>query len=195
MRELKSIEEKILDRALYLFGKNGSLNVPIRAIAKEADVNVSAINYYFGSKDKMVKNVQAFYIENLVLAYSKLNNEELSDEEKLILCANEIMEYTLRYPGVLVMLKEATNSDKDEEMAKKIMDVTQSMNENLNTVLKRVIKTSENKFTYAKMIFLSSIVYPTSDDNTEDLKNELISDKEKRIDYIRYILSILKENK
>lgn len=195
MRELKSIEEKILDRALYLFGKNGSLNVPIRAIAKEADVNVSAINYYFGSKDKMVKNVQAFYIENLVLAYSKLDNEELSDEEKLILCANEIMEYTLRYPGVLVMLKEATNSDKDEEMAKKIMDVTQSMNENLNTVLKRVIKTSENKFTYAKMIFLSSIVYPTSDDNTEDLKNELISDKEKRIDYIRYILSILKENK
>ena len=102
MRELKNIEEKILDRALYLFGKNGSLNVPIRAIAKEAEVNVSAINYYFRSKDEMVKNVQLFYIENMVLAYSKLDNEELSDEEKLILCSNEIMEYTLRYPGVLL---------------------------------------------------------------------------------------------
>ncbi len=195
MRELKNIEEKILDRALYLFGKNGSLNVPIRAIAKEAEVNVSAINYYFGSKDEMVKNVQLFYIENMVLAYSKLDNEELSDEEKLILCVNEIMEYTLRYPGVLVMLKEATNADKDDEMAKKIIDVTDSMNKKLDTVLERVVKSSKNKFIYTKMIFLSSIIYPTSDANTEELKNELISDKEKRIEYIRYILSILQENK
>lgn len=192
MRELKNIEEKILDRALYLFGKNGSLNVPIRAIAKEAEVNISAINYYFGSKDEMVKNVQLFYIENMVLAYSKLDNEDLSDEEKLILCSNEIMEYTLRYPGVLVMLKEATNADKDDEMAKKIIDVTDSMNKKLDTVLEKIVKVSKNKFTYAKMIFLSSIIYPTSDANTEELKDELVSDKEKRIEYIRYILSILK---
>lgn len=195
MRELKNIEEKILDRALYLFGKNGSLNVPIRAIAKEAEVNVSAINYYFRSKDEMVKNVQLFYIENMVLAYSKLDNEELSDEEKLILCSNEIMEYTLRYPGVLVMLKEAANADKDDKMAKKIIDVTDSMNKKLDAVLERVVKQSKDKFTYAKMIFLSSIIYPTSDANTEELKYELISDKEKRIEYIRYILSILKDNK
>ena len=45
MRELKGIEEKILDKALYLFGKNGTTNVPIRSIVKEAEVNVSAINY------------------------------------------------------------------------------------------------------------------------------------------------------
>ena len=38
VRELKSVEEKILDRSLYLFGKNGSTNVPIRTIAKEANV-------------------------------------------------------------------------------------------------------------------------------------------------------------
>ena len=42
MKELKGIEEKILDRALYLFGKNGSTNVSIRKIVKEAEVNVSA---------------------------------------------------------------------------------------------------------------------------------------------------------
>jgi len=193
VRELKSIEEKILDRALYLFGKNGSLNVPIRAIAKEAEVNVSAINYYFRSKDEMIKNVQKFYMQNTILAYSKLDNELLSDEEKLILCANEIMEYALRYPGVLVMQKEAVKADKDEEISRKIIDITESLNRKLDTVLKKVIKTSENKFPYAKMVFLSSIIYPTSDSNTEDLKNELMSDKEKRIEYIRYILSILKD--
>ncbi|MCC3867246.1 TetR/AcrR family transcriptional regulator [Terrisporobacter mayombei] len=194
MRELKNIEEKILDSALYLFGKNGSLNVPIRTIAKEAEVNVSAINYYFRSKDEMIKNVQRFYIQNTILAYSKLDNEQLSDEEKLILCTNEIMEYALRYPGVLVMQKEATKAGEDEEISREIIDITESLNKKLDRVLKKVIKISENKFTYAKMVFLSSIIYPTSDLNTEDLKNELINDKDKRIEYIRYILNILKNN-
>lgn len=193
MRDLKSIEEKILDRALYLFGKNGSLNVSIRAIAKEAEVNVSAINYYFRSKDEMVKNVQRFYIENIILAYSKLDNEQFNDEEKLILCANEIMEYSLRYPGVLVMQKEAVRVGKDEEISREIIDTTEYLNKKLYTVLKKVIKISDDKFTYAKMIFSSSIIYPTGDFNTEDLKNELMKDKEKRIEYIRYILNILKK--
>ncbi|MEW9080793.1 TetR/AcrR family transcriptional regulator [Terrisporobacter glycolicus] len=192
MRDLKNIEEKILDRALYLFGKNGSLNVPIRTIAKEAEVNVSAINYYFRSKDEMIKNVQKFYIQNTILAYSKLDNEELSDEEKLILCANEIMEYALRYPGVLVMQREAAKADEDEEISREIIDITESLNKKLDRVLKKVITTSESRFTYAKMVFLSSIIYPTSDFNTEDFKNELINDKEKRIEYIRYILNMLK---
>lgn len=194
MRELKNIEEKILDRALYLFGKNGSLNVPIRTIAKEAEVNVSAINYYFRSKDEMIKNVQKFYIQNTILAYSKLDNEELSDEEKLILCANEIIEYALRYPGVLVMQREAAKADEDEEISREIIDITESLNKKLDRVLKKVITTSEGRFTYAKMVFLSSIIHPTSDFNTEDFKNELINDKEKRIEYIRYILNMLKNS-
>lgn len=194
MRELKNIEEKILDRALYLFGKNGSLNVPIRTIAKEAEVNVSAINYYFRSKDEMIKNVQKFYIQNTILAYSKLDNEELSDEEKLILCANEIIEYALRYPGVLVMQREAAKADEDEEISREIIDITESLNKKLDRVLKKVITTSESRFTYVKMVFLSSIIYPTSDFNTEDFKNELINDKEKRIEYIRYILNMLKNS-
>ena len=94
MKELKGIEEKILDRALYLFGKNGSTNVSIRTIVKEAEVNVSAINYYFGSKDNMLKYVKQFYIDNITQAYSPLDYEELSNEERLIRCANEIIEYS-----------------------------------------------------------------------------------------------------
>ncbi|WP_198536644.1 TetR family transcriptional regulator [Paenibacillus sp. DMB5] len=72
MRELKNIEERILDRALYLMGKNKSCNIAIRAIAKEANVNVSAINYYFRSKDEMLKLVKEFYIENTLAVLSIL---------------------------------------------------------------------------------------------------------------------------
>ena len=58
MCELTSVEQNILDKALYLIGKNSSFNVLIRAIAKEAGVNVSAISYYFGTKDEK----ESFYI-------------------------------------------------------------------------------------------------------------------------------------
>ena len=143
----------------------------------------------------MVKNVKSFYIENIVLAYSKLDNEELSDEEKLILCANDIIEYTLRYPGVLVMQKEASGEHKHEEMSKQIIEITNSMNKKLDNILEKVVKPSKDKFKYVKMVFLSSIIYPTGDINTEEFKNEHINNKEKRIEYIKYILSILKENK
>lgn len=76
MRELTSIQEKILNKALYLIGKNASFNVPIRAIAKEANVkeanvnvnvNVSAINYYFRTKEEMIKHVKEFYLANTVV--------------------------------------------------------------------------------------------------------------------------------
>lgn len=191
MRELKSVEEKILDRALYLFGKNGSTNVPIRTISKEANVNVSAINYYFGSKDEMIRTVQAFYIENTIAAYLPLDNDELNDEEKLVLCLNEIMEYSLRYPGVLVILKEAVNAEEKDEMANKIIDITANMNNKLDEVLIRVFKASEKDFQYKRAIVLSSILYPTNDDNIELFDKGILENKIERINYIKYILKIL----
>lgn len=191
MRELKSVEEKILDRALYLFGKNGSTNVPIRTIAKEANVNVSAINYYFGSKDEMIRTVQAFYIENTIAAYLPLDNDELNDEEKLVLCLNEIMEYSLRYPGVLVILKEAVNAEEKDEMANKIIDITANMNNKLDEVLIRVFKASEKDFQYKRAIVLSSILYPTNDENIGLFDKGILENKIERINYIKYILKIL----
>ena len=122
MRELKGIEENILDRALYLFGKNGTTNVPIRSIVREAEVNVSAINYYFGSKDNMLNYVKEFYLENITQAYAALYDSSLSDEEKIIKCSNEIIEYSLRYPGVLVMNKEASSAKEKSEMDLKIIE-------------------------------------------------------------------------
>lgn len=191
MRELKSVEEKILDRALYLFGKNGSTNVPIRTISKEANVNVSAINYYFGSKDEMIRTVQAFYIENTIAAYLPLDNDELNDEEKLVLCLNEIMEYSLRYPGVLVILKEAVNAEEKDEMANKIIDITANMNNKLDEVLIRVFKASEKDFQYKRAIVLSSILYPTNDENIGLFDKGILENKIERINYIKYILKIL----
>ncbi len=85
MRKLKSIEERILDRALYLMGINKTCDIPIRTIAKEANVNVSAINYYFRSKEEMLRLVKEFYIENTLTVLAILNNKNYKVEEMLVL--------------------------------------------------------------------------------------------------------------
>jgi len=191
MRELKGIEEKILDKALYLFGKNGTTNVPIRSIVREAEVNVSAINYYFNSKENMLNYVKEFYLENIIEAHAALYDESLSNEEKLIKCSNEIIEYCLRYPGVLVMNKEATSASEKTEMDLKIIEKSNEANIKLYSVLESVLNCSKEDFKYRKTIFMAAITYPaTNEDGTYN--KEVIATKEERLIYIKNLIKLLK---
>ncbi len=47
----------ILDVAERLFAAHGFDGTSVRDIAKEADVNVAMISYYFGSKDKLLESI------------------------------------------------------------------------------------------------------------------------------------------
>ena len=46
-------KEKILQTAYRLFGERSLEDVSVRELAKEANVNISSINYYYGSKEEL----------------------------------------------------------------------------------------------------------------------------------------------
>jgi len=192
MRELTSVQEKILDKALYLIGKNGSLQVSIRSIAKEANVNVSAINYYFGTKDEMLNHVKQFYIGNTFSAYSILDNDEYNNEEKVILSSNEIMEYTLKYPGIITILKEAIKNKDINEIDAKIVEVTNNMNEKLDKALSKILSGNDTIIKYNKIIFISSLLHPIINCDLENFDTSLLDSKEQRLEYISHIVDSLK---
>jgi AcrR family transcriptional regulator len=48
---------RILDTAEDLFAREGPAAVTLRSIAAAADVNVAAVNYYFGSKEKLFEEM------------------------------------------------------------------------------------------------------------------------------------------
>jgi len=192
MRELKSIEEKILDRTLYLIGKRGALNVPVRAIIQEADVNIGAINYYFGSKEKMLNHVKQFYIENIMATIAPLDDESLDDEQKLIHYANEMMEYFIRFPGVTIMLKYAFETREHDEMSQRIINSALLMEDKMNEVLERYLDEDEENFKIKKMIFISSVIYPTHDYTELNEESEVLYDYDKRIEYIRKIVKLIR---
>lgn len=191
MRELKSVEEKILDRALYLIGKDGSCNISIRAIAKEANVNVSAINYYFRTKEEMLRQAKELYIVN-TLSITAILSEELEEEEKLIAASNEVMEYIIRYPGITVLLKDA--KEKEDETSQRILKVSEEMSSGMNLLLSKVLK--EDKLNqYKRMIYWSAINYPVENNGVNQFNTSIVENREDRIAYIKYLLWMLKNNK
>lgn len=191
MREL-SVEEKILDRALYLMGKNRTSDISIRAIAKEANVNVSAINYYFRTKEEMLKQVKEFYVTNTLSVSSLLDHKEYDDEERLVLSANEIMEYIIRFPGVTVILREAATLKEVDEVSEKIIKVTDDMHNKIKEILKKIIKIDEPGFSYKHLIFMSSITYPVENVDILNFGETIVNSREERIKYIRHLVNLLK---
>lgn len=193
MRELKSIEEKILDSALYLIGKQGTCNVPIRAIAKEAGVNVSAINYYFRTKEEMLRNTKEFFINNSIEIYSILDQEEYTEEERLILFANEIMEYTIHYSGLSAIFKEAERLKEEDEVSRSIIEVTKELHTKMDRILHSVAKCDPSVAQYNSMIFMSALIYAVDKQHTYNYDHSLLTDKEKRIEYIKHVINLIKK--
>lgn len=57
--------ERVLDTAERLFSENGFAATSLRSITAEAGVNLAAVNYHFGSKEALVKEVFARRIRPL----------------------------------------------------------------------------------------------------------------------------------
>src|SRR5690625_7655455 len=83
-RRKKQKQTAILKASLKLFMKNGIKKVSIQMIAKEAGVSQVTIYNYFGSKDQLVDEVIAYYVNNLWVEYEEIiYSKQLSYKEKL----------------------------------------------------------------------------------------------------------------
>lgn len=68
--------QALLDHATDVFAENGFDRASIREITRRAGANQAAINYHFGSKD-------ALYREVLALALAAISESSLLDEDKI----------------------------------------------------------------------------------------------------------------
>ncbi|HET7267122.1 MAG TPA: TetR/AcrR family transcriptional regulator [Oleiagrimonas sp.] len=52
-----STKERILDAAEELFAQRGFAGASLRQVTSKAEVNLAAVNYHYGSKDKLIEEV------------------------------------------------------------------------------------------------------------------------------------------
>ena len=60
-----STKNKILDAAELLFSDKGFNGTSLREITSQAEVNLAAVNYHFGSKKELIKAVMSRYMNEL----------------------------------------------------------------------------------------------------------------------------------
>ncbi|HEY4193979.1 MAG TPA: TetR family transcriptional regulator [Mucilaginibacter sp.] len=94
-----STEEKILAAAKKIFTQRGYEATKVRDIAAEADINLSLVNYYFRSKEKLFEHIMVENVNNLFEKVGPiLNNEKLSLNEKITFIADHYIDLLLENP-------------------------------------------------------------------------------------------------
>ncbi len=99
--EESEAEGKIVNAAITCIERQGIQNVTIRSIAKEAGVNSAAINYYFRSKDKLIKRAMATTLTHLA---GDLTEIAADDSRPLAQRLRDLLDYliegAIQYPRV-----------------------------------------------------------------------------------------------
>ena len=93
-------KKKILDATLKLIGTNGIHHTTCRKIAAMADVNLAAINYYFGSKDTVINEALKTFTRTLMSSFAYLDELDVAPEERIRNFLRSYADYTLEYPDV-----------------------------------------------------------------------------------------------
>lgn len=185
---------KILQVAIDAVGLKGEITV--RQIAEKAEVNVAAINYHFGSKNNLLKEVENYYAEILYnMMKEVLLKEESSPKEKLVLWTNSLMEFMFKYPALIALIANLATEDREYNP---ILIQKVYLSEELESVITFLIKESTGiteerilKYKYLQMFsgilgpIISEVVSLTYGNNNHILN---ISEKGQREEYINMLI-------
>mgnify|MGYP001179511497 CR=1 FL=1 len=104
-------KEKILSATIELYGRKGDITV--REICEKARVNVASINYHFGSKDNLLKEVEKHYSRLLYDIQNEIIIDEVKEpREKLIDWAEALMKFVLDYPALIMLVTSLVLQDE-----------------------------------------------------------------------------------
>lgn len=88
--------KQILDAAESLFAEQGFIETTMRQITKEANVNLAAINYHFGSKQGLIQSVAEHFLKPFSEYIDQALIERAAVSENSSLKMDELLELLMR---------------------------------------------------------------------------------------------------
>lgn len=107
-------KDRIIQAAVGLFSRQGYGNTGLRELAAAADVNLAMINYFFGSKKNLLKEIlDVFFSGYLAIAKKEMggNDELMVKLDRLIHSA--IQYFSTHHEYLLVTITELPHDDPE----------------------------------------------------------------------------------
>ena len=109
-------KQHIIDHAMKLFAEKGFEATSIRDLAKAADVNIAMVNYYFGSKEKLIETIvdkKASYMKDIIEELEA--NKTISEIDKVHVLIDDYVERLLSHPNFhKVLYKELMANNRQD---------------------------------------------------------------------------------
>ncbi|HTN44938.1 MAG TPA: TetR family transcriptional regulator [Flavipsychrobacter sp.] len=139
----------ILDVAQQLFADQGFAGTSVRDIAREADVNIAMISYYFGSKEKLLEAIFKRHAEVVRLRLeSIIHNAALSPVQKVEHLVDHYIEKYFSKQNFHRLIMREQLSTKESPIASMLAEMkTQNMN-----LIKQLIAEGQKKGNFRKNI-------------------------------------------
>lgn len=90
--EVSEKKNQILKVAEKLFAEKGFDGTSIRTIAKEAEINIAMISYYFGSKEKLLEEILYYRVSDFKMKLETIISKDINYLQK----ADEIVAFTVK---------------------------------------------------------------------------------------------------
>lgn len=136
--EVLDTRTKILQTTIDIVGLKGE--VTIREITEKAGVNVAAINYHFGNKNNLLKEVEIYYSDLLYNSQEKILKDETATPREILLnWAHSLLNFMFSYPALIGLIVNLTTEDKSYNpvLIQKIY-----LNKEIQVMVEEIIKES-----------------------------------------------------
>lgn len=105
--------ERIIHATLHIIGEEGLQGVTVRKITARADVNIGALNYYFGSKEETIDAALTLFTKKMFSNLDVLDDPTLDSKQKL---KNFLLGYSnniIKHPGLMKSMVGLALANRD----------------------------------------------------------------------------------